>query len=188
MENYYITISRGYGSNGVPISKLVAERLGISFYDDQTLNALGDETLAKALDEFERLDGEDAELAAENVFMMQAALIQSLTQKESFVIMGRAADYILRNLPNVIRVNIHADFEVSVKTVADRDGTSMDEAREKIKKIDAARAVFYEKHTGGAWNDPLNFDITLNSSRIGVENCAELIVKYAEIWNRHHSR
>ncbi|MGE4353788.1 MAG: AAA family ATPase [Oscillospiraceae bacterium] len=186
MNNFIITISRGFGSNGIAIGKSVAKTLGISYYDDKALCELASERLRHALDELDAAGPEDIELATENVFMMQAAKIRSLAEKENFVIMGRAADYILRDVPNVIRINIHSGFDDSVKTVAQRDGISDEEAREKIKRIDCARAEFYQKHTGGVWNDPMNFDLTLNSSSIGRASCVELIVKYVEIWKSHH--
>lgn len=186
MNNIIITISRGFGSNGVAIGKMTASMLGIHYYDDASLRAMAGLRLKSALDELENLPPEDAEVAAEDVFRMQVDQIRELAERESFVIMGRAADYILRDAPNVIRINIHSGFDDCVRTVAERDGISDAEAGEKIKRVDNRRAEFYQKHTGRVWNDPLSFDLTLNSSGIGSRSCAELITRYVEIWKEHH--
>ena len=186
MDNYIITMSRGFGSNGIAIGKAVARTLGISYYDDAALRRLAPESLRKAMDDFDSLDPDDVSCAAENLFTLQAMQIRSMAERESFVIMGRAADYILRDVPNTIRINIHAGFEYCVRTVAERDGLSREQAEEKVRGIDSARAEFYQRHTGMVWNDPMSFDLTLNSSSIGSESCIELIVKYVEIWKKHN--
>ncbi|MGI6028166.1 MAG: AAA family ATPase [Candidatus Heteroscillospira sp.] len=186
MNETIITISRGFGSNGVAIGKRVAAMLGVAYYDDAALREIGGERLKSAMNDMEGLPPEDAALAAEDVFRIQADIIHKLAEKESFVIMGRAADYVLRDMPNVIRVNIHSGFEDCVRTIAQREGLSEAAAGEKIRRIDSGRAEFYQKHTGRVWNDPLSFDLTLNSSSIGSQSCAELIVRYVEIWKKHN--
>ncbi len=186
MDNIIITISRGYGSNGVAIGKLAAKLLGINYYDDASLKELASPWLRRAMDDLENLPPEDAAVAEEDVFRMQIGQIRELADKESFVIMGRAADYFLRDIPNIIRISIHSDFEECVSTVAERDGSTRAEAEAKIRGIDSARADFYMRHTGSVWNDPMSFDLTLNSSSIGSVSCAELIVRYVDIWRGHH--
>ena len=186
MDNIIITISRGFGSNGVSIGKSVAKMLGISYYDDASLRAVGGARLECALDAVKTAQSDDAALAREDVFRIQADIIRSLAEKESFVVMGRAADYILRDMSNVIRINIHSGFDDAVRTVVERDGLSDSEAREKIKSVDTTRAEFYQQHTGRVWNDPLSFDLTLNSASIGSQSCAELIVDYVGIWKKRH--
>ena len=186
MNKIIITISRGFGSNGVAIGKMAAGLLGIHYYDDAALRSMAGQRLKTALDELESLPAEDAAVAAEDVFRMQVDQIRRLAENESFVIMGRAADYILRDAPNVIRINIHAGFDDCVRTVVERDGLSDEEAREKIRRVDMGRAEFYQSHTGRVWNDPLSFDLTLNSASIGSQSCAELIAQYVQIWKKHH--
>ena len=186
MDNIIITISRGFGSNGVAIGKSAAKMLGLNYYDDASLRTLGGAGLESALKALETAHPDDAALAAEDVFRMQADLIRALAEKESFVVMGRAADYILRDMPNVIRINIHSGLEDAVRTVVQREGLSDSEAREKIRSIDVGRAEFYQQHTGRVWNDPLSFDLTLNSASIGSQSCAELIVDYVGIWKKRH--
>ena len=186
MNNVIITISRGFGSGGVTIGRMTAKMLGVHYYDDAALRELAGDRLKRALEEMEQLPEEDKAVAAEEIFRIQVDQIRALAEKESCVIMGRAADYILRDVPNVIRVNIHAGFEDCVRTVAERDGLTEEEAGEKIRRVDTGRAEFYQRHTGQVWNDPLSFDLTLNSASIGSQSCAELIAQYVEIWKRHH--
>jgi len=186
VDNIIITISRGFGSNGVMIGKTAAKMLGVNYYDDASLRALGGARLENALKAVESVHPDDLQLAQEDVFRIQADLIRSLAERESFVVMGRAADYILRDMPNVIRINIHSGFDDAVRTVVERDGLSDSEARDKIKKVDTTRAEFYQQHTGRVWNDPLSFDLTLNSASIGSQSCAELIVDYVGIWKKRH--
>ena len=186
MDNIIITISRGYGSNGVAIGKLAAKLLGINYYDDASLREMASSWLRRAMDDLDDLPPEDAEVAYEDVFRMQIGQVRELSERESFVIMGRAADYFLRDIPNIIRISIHSDFDECVTTVAERDGISRGEAAKKIHSIDAQRAEFYQRHTGSLWNDPMSFDLTLNSSSIGSVSCAELIARYVDIWRKHH--
>lgn len=186
MDNTIITISRGFGSNGVMIGKTAAKMLGINYYDDAALRSIGGVRLDNALKALENAHPDDVALAREDVFRVQADLIRSLAEKESFVIMGRAADYILRDMPNIIRINIHSGFDDAVRTVVERDGLSDSEAREKIRQVDTGRAEFYQQHTGRVWNDPLGFDLTLNSASIGSQSCAELIADYVDIWKKRH--
>lgn len=186
MENVIITISRGFGSNGVAIAKKVAQMLGVNYYDDAALKKMASGRLQSALNELDNLSPDDASAAADDVYLMQADQIHALADRESCVIMGRAADYILRNEESVIRVNLHSGFEDCVRLVVERDGLTYEEAKEKIRETDSARAEFYQRKTGQVWNDPLSFDLTLNSFSIGSDSCAELIVNYVGIWKQHH--
>jgi cytidylate kinase len=185
-DKIIITISRGFGSNGVAIGKQVARTLGFGYYDDQALQEMAPRRLKRAQAELNALPPEGRALAAEEIFRLQVDQIRTLAEKESFVIMGRAADYILRDMDGVIRINIHAGFEDSVRTIVEREGLTEAEARAKIHSIDAGRAEFYLRHTGRVWNDPLSFDLTLNSASIGSQNCVDLIVQYVAIWKRSH--
>jgi len=185
-DKIIITISRGFGSNDVAIGKQVAKVLAIGYYDDQALQAMEGTRLRRAREALAAGVPADRALAAEEVFRLQVDQIRALAERESFVIMGRAADYILRDMDGVIRINIHSGFEDSVRTIVEREGLTEAEARAKIHSIDAGRAEFYLRHTGRVWNDPLSFDLTLNSASIGSQNCVDLIVQYVGIWRRSH--
>ena len=106
---------------------------------------------------------------------------EELAEKESFVIIGRAADYILKDYDNVISVNIQAPFETCVKAVMKQYNVDDKEAQRIICKTDRERTEYYEYHTGNAWNDELNYDISLNTARISWEKCVQLIKDYIKI-------
>ena len=204
MKNYVITISRGYGSGGKTIGKMLAKELNIPYYDNEILTlaseasgiseglfAQNDEklkgvSLLKTIiskGHFNNADGEITKnfTSPENIFKYQAKVIRELAEKESFVIIGRAADYILKDYDNVISVNIQAPFEACVKAVMENHHLDDKEAQRIICKTDRERAEYYEYHTGNAWNDELNYDISLNTARINWEKCVKLIKEYIKI-------
>jgi len=204
MKNYVITISRGYGSGGKTIGKMLANELNIPYYDNEILTiaseasgvneglfAQNDEklkgiSLLKTILSKGHFNNGDTEItknftSPENIFKYQAKVIKELAEKESFVIIGRAADYILKDYDNVISVNIQAPFETCVKAVMKQSKVDDKEAQRIICKIDRERAEYYEYHTGNSWNDELNYDLSLNTARISWEKCVELIKEYVRI-------
>ncbi len=204
MKNYVITISRGFGSGGKTIGKMLAEELNIPYYDNEILSlaseasgineglfAQNDEklkgiSLLKTIISKGHFNTGDTEItknftSPENIFKFQAKVIKELAEKESFVIIGRAADYILKDYDNVISVNIQAPFETCVKAVMKQYKVDDKEAQRIICKTDRERAEYYEYHTGNAWNDELNYDISLNTARISWEKCVQLIKEYIKI-------
>ncbi len=204
MKNYVITISRGYGSGGKTIGKMLAEDLGIAYYDNEILTlaseasgvneglfAKNDEklkgiSLLKTIISKGHFNSNNSEItknftSPENIFKFQANVIKELAEKESFVIIGRAADYILKDYDNVISVNIQAPFNVCVDAVMKRYNVDDKEAQRVICKIDRERAEYYEFHTGNNWNDELNYDISINTGRMSWEKCVQLIKEYIKI-------
>ena len=204
MKNYVITISRGFGSGGKTIGKMLAEELNIPYYDNEILSlaseasgineglfAQNDEklkgiSLLKTIISKGHFNSGDTEItknftSPENIFKFQAKVIKELAEKESFVIIGRAADYILKDYDNVISVNIQAPFETCVKAVMKQYKVDDKEAQRIICKTDRERAEYYEYHTGNSWNDELNYDISLNTARISWEKCVQLIKQYIKI-------
>ncbi len=197
MDNFVITIARGYGSGGRQIGKKLAEELGIRMIDRELLQmassesgiseelfALADEKLKKkapfggAVRKYtgEILRPEDQEfISDENLFNYQARVLVFLACKESFIAIGRAADYVLRDFPNVLSVNIQAPYEDCVRSITKRFMMSDREAEKAVKNIDKYRAGYYKYYTGKDWKDPANYDICLNSSRLGREKCVNVI-------------
>lgn len=201
MDNYVITIARGYGSGGKTIGKNLAEILGINCYDREILQMAADdsginEQLFHQADEKvqpslfvkkkgvytgELIPPEDSDFVSnENLFNYQAKIIREKAMSESCIIIGRAADYILRTFPNTVSVNIQAPFNICVAEVADRHNLSTKEAERKVTKIDKYRSDFYSYYTGLDWKDPTNYDICLNSARLGWGKCAEAIINFTE--------
>jgi cytidylate kinase len=204
MKNYIITIARGFGSGGKEIAKGLSAELGISWYDRELLEIASEKTglnigvfqqvdeklrnnsLLSALKTVQgayKIAPEENEFVAdENLFFIQAEIIAALAITESCVIVGRCADYILQAMPNVINIYIEAPREYCVKSVISSMNVSEKEAHRLIRKTDAYRANYYRYYTRGRdWRNPIHYDMTLNSAKIGRENCVKIIKAYAQI-------
>jgi cytidylate kinase len=117
-----------------------------------------------------------------NIFSIQTRIIRELAGKESCIIIGKCANYILRDLNNVISVYIEAPRAYCLRRIMDKLGVTEDEAHKLIAKTDKYRADYFHHYTGGRiWTDPVLYDMTLNSERIGSEKCVQLIKEYAKI-------
>jgi cytidylate kinase len=116
-----------------------------------------------------------------NLFRYQAETIRKLAQKEPFVVIGRAADYILQQHRLVCSVNLQAPFEDCVKAIMERKFVDVKTAMRDIRRIDKERDAFYRTYTGREWNDPLNYDLCINSSKFSEQGCVDLIRTAASI-------
>ncbi|MDE6251909.1 MAG: cytidylate kinase-like family protein [Lachnospiraceae bacterium] len=203
MNNYVITIGRGYGSGGRTIGKMLSGELGINYYDKEILRlaskasgineqffAQADEKLkattifkvAKNVYRGEQfVNGADESVSNANMFNYQARVITELADRESFVIIGRCADYVLRNKKNVVRVFVHASMEHCAKTVGSMSSLSEYEIEQFIKKTDLHRAEYYRYNTGREWSDARNYDLCLNTDEMTLENCVAVIKSYLTI-------
>lgn len=205
MDNYVITIARGFGSGGKEIGNKLAKRLGIPCYESQILKMASDESgLNEAL--FNQADeklntysaiknylkripfNEVVEPSAkeftsdENLFNIQSQIIRHLARSESCIIIGKCADYVLKEFSNVISVYIEAPREACLNSIMDKMGVTEEKAHKLIEKTDKYRADYYHYYTrGGNWTNPINYDLTLNSDRMGREKCVDLLEKYVNI-------
>lgn len=182
-----ITIAREHGSAGKQIGQLVAQKLGIPcYYKEMTALAAQKSGLAK---EFisELNASEDAvmrELYLSTTVVRQAILaqekaIQMIADAGSCVIIGRAADFVLRNRNHVIRIFIHAPKPYRVKKVMEMYGDTESEGKKNIARSDAARSTYYKSISGQEWGDPHQYELSVDSS-IGPEKTAELICAYVQ--------
>lgn len=200
MDNYVVTIARSYGSGGKIIGKALAEELDIDFVDRELLQLASiesgiNETLFNEADEDEKqktgfifkraayhggliTPEEDGFTSNENLFNYQAKVLKQLIKKESFVVMGRAANYVLRNYPNVVSVNVQAPYDFLVNTAMEKMKISRRDAERYVSRINKYRADYHAYYTGKDWLDPMQYDLTLNSGKIGIENCVTLIKEY----------
>jgi cytidylate kinase len=204
MHNYVITIARGFGSGGKDIGMRLSKELGIPCYERQILTMASDQS---GIDESifvetdERLRGKhianflrkvpvtgvveasDKEFISDvNIFNLQAEIIRSLARTESCIIIGKCADYILRERNNVISIYIEAPREACVRSIRDKMHVSEERAHQLIHSTDKYRAKYYSYYTGGNnWTNPINYDLVLNSDRIGRDKCVELIKEYVKI-------
>ena len=183
MKNIVITVARGFGSGGKKIASQVAKDLGIHCYENRILTLASqmsgvEEDVFREVNEKIRgksfmqslLNGlprrkvptpENREFVSdEHLFEIQKKIIEDLADTESCVIVGKCADWILKDRPNVISIYIEAPRS----------------------QTDKYRAAYYEYYTGGNyWTNPVNYDLTLNSERVGIENCVKTIEEYIRI-------
>ena len=128
------------------------------------------------------LPPEDRDFVSDdNLFNYQAKVIKDLASKETCVIIGRCADYVLKDYPNVVSVFIHADRKFCLDRSMERHSMTEKEMQKYIEKTDRYRADFYEYHTGHKWADARNYDLSLNSAKLGFEKCVEEIRSYIKI-------
>lgn len=203
MERVIVTIARQYGSGGKTIGKMLAENLGMNFYSREILKIASEEsgineTLFNQADEKlkttslfgivkreykgELLPPEsDGFVSNQNLFNYQAKVIKELAEKESCVIVGRCADYILKDKPNVVSVFVHASPEYCLKMAIERGSYAGKDVEKFIQKTDKYRGEFYRYYTGRSWNDARNYDLCLNSEKLGFEGCVEAIKEYIKV-------
>ena len=192
-SNHVITISREFGSGGREIGKQISEQLGFHYYDSELIRLSAEksgyapeyvEQNEQALknpvlhDFFAWYAGplEQADLPkVDQLFQKETEVIRSLAQKESCVIVGRLANYILKDHPCAYHVFISADAAVEATRVAERDHISADAAAAKVKKVNHERAVHCKHFTKTDWGNVKNYDLCIKSDDFGVEDTAKII-------------
>lgn len=180
-----ITIARKHGSSGKQIGKCVANALGIPFYYKEMITLAAKESglnrefisdIHKNSPDIMR-DLYLSSNAVQYAIKAQDAIIREIAENGSCVIVGRAADYILKDYDNVVRIFIHAPQDYRIQRVMDVYGDTPKEARVNIERSDKARASYYEHISGTHWGDARNYELTVDSSD-GVEKTAQFIVRY----------
>lgn len=178
-----ITISREYGSGGRYIAKLLAEKLGIKLYDKEFIEKVKEETgLSKEfIEEAEQkrtisdFINDNAMTAGDELFVAESKVINELYEKESCVIVGRCADFVLKDKEDVVNVFIYNSLEDKIKRVVKYYNIKEKDAEKHIKQINKQRANHYKHYTGKEWGKLENYDICINSDYLGVEESANLI-------------
>ena len=186
-----ITISREYGSGGRYIGKMVAEKLGIKLYDKEFVLKLAEATglsteyiesheqKRKVLESLN--NGYYSGLTnADDLFIKESELIRKVAQKESCIIVGRCADFILKDNANVIKIFIDSSMEDKINRATTYYHLEKEKAKKEIARINKLRANHYKYYTEKEWKEPSNYDLCINSDSIGIENCADLICKFVE--------
>ena len=193
-----VTISREYGSGGRIIGRLVAEKLGVPFYDKEIIDMAAVQSgMSRELVESAELrakssfsyslssamnfgDGLMSEPVSvnEKLFISQFHVITEIGEKGEGVIVGRCADYVLKDTPGVTNVFIHAEYDDRIRRCIEKYDVPADEAKDTIKTYDKARANYYNYHTCQKWGDYRNYNLSLNSSYMTEEELANLIVEY----------
>ena len=195
MEKKIITISREFGSGGRTIGHQVAEKLGIPFYDKELVEHIALES--GFAPKFVEENGEHAPgrsllsyafapqgvpgvmnglSTADFLWNIQCNVIQQLAEKGPCVIVGRNADYILKDHPDAFHVFIHASMAFRANRIVRLYGESEKSPEARLQEKDKRRRINYQHYTGRTWGAAQNYDVSLCSSTIGVEECADLIV------------
>lgn len=199
-QKVIITIGREYGSGGRMIGKLLAEGLGISFYNKEIIELAAkksgmseeafekvDETAASSLlysiatgaYMFGNYVSPQVELPLnDKLFIIQSEIIKSVANRESCVIVGRCADYILKDRKDVINIFIHADKEVRKKRAISEYGISQSKADGYLNKMDKKRKTYYNYYTGLKWGRSSNYHLCLDSGVLGIEGTVHMIEEF----------
>lgn len=195
-----VTISREYGSGGRIIGKILAEKLGVTFYDKEIIDLAVEQSgysrdiienaelkakssfaysLASALSFNEGVGG-SALSVNDKLFLAQFQVIKDIGENNEGVIVGRCADYVLRDMPGVTNVFIYAETEDRIRRAVEQYGDDEDNARDIVATYDKARQNYYNYHTGQKWGEFSNYNLAINSSYITEEEAANLIVDYIQ--------
>lgn len=193
-KKFIVTITRQFGSLGRPIAHKMSEKIGIEFYDrdivDQAAKKL--ELPVSVVDQMEESAaqnhanpffrmkyplGKGTSDKQDKIFQAQQNIIKFLAEKESCIIVGRCADFTLRNMENAMHVYIYADYEARLRHCIEDLHLEEDEAKKMIADVDAARASYHMHYAGFLPNDERHKDILINSSFLGVDGTADYLVE-----------
>ena len=193
MKNRIITISREFGSGGRTIGKTVATELGIPCYDRELLQQIAaesgfDENYIKDAGEyapggflvsaFSHHSGGPNN--ADYLWEIQYRIITELAQKGPCVIVGRCSDYILRDRTDVLNTFFHADAAFRADRIVTLYGETLDKPAKRLKEKDDKRRAYYRHYTGHQWGLAENYDICLDSGRLGIDQCVDILVNAAK--------
>lgn len=193
MKNKIITISREFGSGGRTIGKIVGEKLNIPCYDQEMIRKIAEQS--GFAEEYIKKEGEYGSgdwlsnvfssrmwgaTNQDQIWLMQHQIITELAEKESCVIVGRCADYILRDKADCLRVFIHADMEYRANRIVTVYGERDETPEQRLREKDKCRAAYYRFYTDMKWGYAPNYHISLDSSKWGIEKCADIIIDLYE--------
>ena len=197
MENrIIINLGRQFGSGGKQVALELGRKLGINVYDNELITKAA-ESSGFSPDVFMKKDEKrnlfpvssffatqtfgspKNYLNGENLFQIQSSVIRDIAEKESAVIVGRCADYILRDLDCTVDVFITAPRETRISMIMDRMKTSREKAEDLIEKTDRKRETYYNYYTFGNWGVASNYDLCMDSSILGIEGTADCIIDFA---------
>ena len=195
MKKTIITIGREYGSGGREIGEKLARRLGWKFYDKELIGAIAEKTMMpksviaqsderigkrNIFQEIFPIFANDATDQDKYIFEQQGQFIVELAGKENCVIIGRRADYYLRNEPQALNLFFYADLEFRAERIARSDGCTIEEAKVRIADMDKKRRTSYEYTTNRKWADMHNYDRMICTSTFGVDAVVDEIVELVQ--------
>lgn len=201
-EKYVLTFARQFGSGGHEVAKTTAEILGIPFYDKELIAIAAKESgLSEHL--FDGLDEKPTNsflyslvmgvqsgastycrygdvTGSDNIFRIQAQVIRQIADKGPCVIVGRCADYILRDYENLVSIFVHADMEQRTARIMKRYNLKEKNAEDYINKTDKRRNSFYNFYTNRIWGSVENYNLAIDTAQVGIKNAAEIIADYVK--------
>ena len=190
MKNRVITISREFGSGGRTIGKKAAEKLNIPCYESELIQKIAAESgfhedYIKEAGEYapggflsSALSHRGIAITNEDyIWEIQCRVITDLAQKGPCVIVGRCADYILRETADCLKVFIHADLDFRARRIVEVYGEREQSPQQRLKDKDKRRAAYHRFYTDMKWGHAQNYDLTLNSGTLGIENCVNIITQ-----------
>ena len=185
-----VTIGRRFCAGGSDIGKLAAEKLGVKCYDrelvEQAAEKVGvpmtevakyEESMMNWLKTPINIFGQSELTLAEKIFAAEAEIILDICSKEPCVIVGRCADYILKNKVKTLSVFITAPLTKRVQNATENHGIEYEDVEDRLKKYDTKRAKYYSSNTNKVWGSIDSYDICLDSGKLGYETCADIIAK-----------
>lgn len=203
------TIGRQFGSGGRQIGRTLAEKLGIPYYDKELLAmAAKDSGLSESL--FHNADekptssllyslvmgnypmasgslGFNEMPLNDQIFLIQSKTMRKVAEQGSCVLIGRCADYILRDMPEVLSIFIHAPLEERVKRVVELYNVPKDKAEDACLKNDKSRANFYNYYSDQKWGMCRSYELALDSAALGIEGCVDAIINFANLRRAHRA-
>ena len=196
MKNHVITISREFGSGGRIIGKKAAEQLGIPCYDAELIHQIAQESgftegYIKEAGEYapsgflssafaDRFFGPTNE---DYLWNIQYQVITELAEKGPCVIVGRCADYILQDKADCLKVFIHADMKYRAERIVKEYGEREESPEQRLKDKDKRRAAYHRFYTNMKWGHAQNYHICLNSGMLGIDACADTIVRLYQTYS-----
>ena len=186
-QKFIITIGRQYGSGGREIGKRLSQLFNIAYYDKELIKEASKESGLNA-EYFEKADEKAPgslrhmlSMSWASIFKYQSDVIQRIAQEHSCVIVGRCADYILRDVPNCFNIFIHAPMQNRIERITRTEPIDVKEALEKAEKINKHRAAYYNFYTDKEWGDSASYHLSIDSSILGSEETAFFIKRFIEL-------
>ncbi|MCR4590994.1 MAG: cytidylate kinase-like family protein [Lachnospiraceae bacterium] len=189
--NYVITIARQFGAAGLPVAEKLAQKLGIEYFNRDLVDKAAEELqipAAEVLEEEELKDGGRDSIfdklyplgngprsKQDKIFAAQSHVIQRLAERESCIIVGRCADFVLRSRENALHVYLYSPLEYRIHNCVAYLKMSEEEAKKVIPKAEKARNNYYSHYAGYMQDDPAHKDILINTERFGIEGTANVL-------------
>ena len=193
-KDIIITIGRQFGCGGKRIAEALGQKLGIPVYDNELIIKAAQESgfsaeFFKQSDEKKRIlslasifswnSESDNYMSDKGLFKIQCETIQRIAEQGPAIIVGRCSDYVLRDRGNTLDVFLTSPLEDRVRRVAEREGLSLEKAHEVVEKEDRNREEYYNYYTFGNWGVASNYDMCIDSSIVGIEGTADMIIEFA---------